>query len=77
MKGERGMLTREQRNQLYLEVRDKELRLIQLAEMVGVTGGMLSKYFCHKANLLPHKEQKLIDHIHAAKRYELKRVEVK
>jgi hypothetical protein len=71
------MLTREQRNQLFLELREKELRLTYLADDVGVTGGMLSKYFCHKANLLPKKEQKLIDRIHAAKRYELKRVEVK
>lgn len=67
-------MNREQRNQLFIEARNKELTLTSLSIIVGCSTSMLSKYFSHKANLSPKKEQKLIDHIHQAKLFEWRKV---
>jgi predicted transcriptional regulator len=69
-------MSRSQRNQLFLEMREKELRLNYLAELIGCCPSLLSKYFSHKANLSPTKEAKLINLIHEAKQYVWQRVEV-
>ncbi|WP_286231290.1 hypothetical protein [Neobacillus mesonae] len=69
-------MNREQRNQLFIEARNKELTLTSLSVMMGCSTSMLSKYFSHKANLSSEKEQKLIRLIHQAKQFEWRRVAV-
>lgn len=69
-------MNRELRNQLFIEARNKELKLTNLAEMLGCSTSMLSKYFSHKANLSYEKEQKLIGLIHQAKQFEWRRVAI-
>lgn len=67
-------MTRDQRNQLFLEARDKELRLTNLAQAINCSPSLLSKYFSHKCNLSPNKEQKLINLIRQARQYEWRKV---
>jgi predicted transcriptional regulator len=69
-------MSRDRRNQLFLELREKELRLTNLADTIGCSPSLLSKYFSHKANISPEKEKKLISLIHQAKQYVWQRVEI-
>ncbi|MGD6896085.1 hypothetical protein [Bacillus infantis] len=70
-------MSKQSRDKLFLEARDKGLTITWLSEQVGCSVSMLSRYFRNQANLSKAKEEALFTCINNSKKYEWKRVEVK
>lgn len=70
-------MSKQNRDRLLIEVRNKGLTMTVLAEQVGCSISMISKYFRNQTNLSKQKEDLLVQFINKTKMYEWKKVEVK
>jgi transcriptional regulator with XRE-family HTH domain len=69
-------LTQEERYQLLIEMKRKELRLTHLAERLNCSHSLLSQYFNNKCNISHQKEIELKKLVNQAKEYRWMKVEV-
>jgi transcriptional regulator with XRE-family HTH domain len=69
-------LTRDERFELYTELKKKELRLTHLAERLNCSHSLLSQYFNNRCNISHEKEIELKRLINQAKEYKWMKVEV-
>jgi transcriptional regulator with XRE-family HTH domain len=69
-------LTRDERFELYTELKKKELRLTHLAERLNCSHSLLSQFFSNKCNISHQKEFELKRLINQAKEYRWVKIEI-
>lgn len=69
-------LNKEQRWQLRMEAKEKGITMTFLANICGVTVGLISKYFSGDCNLAPSMEELIITTIRDSRRFVWQKVKV-
>lgn len=67
-------MTRNERLELVLEIKKKELRVKDIAQQMGVSPSLLSQFLNSKCNMAPEREIKLKQIINQAKEFEWQKV---
>ncbi len=68
------MMTRNERLELILEIKKKELRVKDIAQQMGVSPSLLSQFLNSRCNMSHDKEIKLKQIVNQAKEFEWQKV---
>jgi predicted transcriptional regulator len=68
------LLNRDQRYELMIEIKKKDLKLKDIASVMGVSNSLISQYLHSKCNMDERKEQQLKAIVNQAKEYEYRKV---